>query len=167
MAKKVNQYDITPIQENNQPIVIGSKVKLEDSNKIGEVKELRKGKAVVQFGNLMTTFPINKLIHCVPQKAVKQPKSTPSKNNLVEKTKFNLELDLRGKYKDEAMLAIEQFLDRAVQFGVEDVRIIHGKGSGVLRQTVKNTLRQYPYVTNFQHERIEAGGDGVTLVELK
>jgi DNA mismatch repair protein MutS2 len=168
LAKKVVHYDIQPIQENTTPIAVGSKVRLDDSNQIGEVKEIRNQKAVVQFGNLMTTLPISKLIHCVEDKvASKSIQPTATSNHLLEQTKFNFELDIRGMYKDEAMQAIEQFLDKAIMFGINQVRIIHGKGSGVLRQTVKQCLKQYPHIKNFEHEPYEAGGDGVTQIALK
>jgi DNA mismatch repair protein MutS2 len=167
LAKKVNSYDIQPVQENKTPIVVGSKVKLEDSNKIGEVKEIRNQKAVVQFGQIMTSFPIQKLIHCVEENASPNSKNVIKPNNLVEQTQFSYELDIRGQYKDEAMQSIEQFLDKAFMFGIDTVKVIHGKGSGVLRQTVKQCLKQYPHIKTHQHEDYESGGDGVTVISFK
>ena len=144
-----------------------AEVKLEDNHRIGIVKDIRKDKANVQFGQIMTTVPLKKLIHCMPEeKAAPSKKMTKTPNTLEEKSKFDLELDVRGKYKGETIQLVEQFLDRAVMFGIDRVRIIHGRGTGVLKQTVHNVLKEYPFVSGHKHEDAEAGGDGVTLVEL-
>jgi len=167
MAQKIQKVDVPVFHENEAAIEVGSEVKLEDSPRTGIVKEIRKGKATVQFGALMTTIPVKKLIHCHKEEAPAKSKSrTTTPNTIEEKSKFDLELDLRGKYKGEAIQAVEQFLDRAVMFGIDRVRIIHGKGMGVLRQTVQQVLKQYPFVSKFHHEEQEGGGDGVTIVEL-
>ena len=169
LADKVHKTQLSPVQENEAPIVVGSLVKLEDSPRTGVVMEIRKNKASVNFGQLTTTIPVNQLIHCVadtPSIAKPSPASASSGPSIEEKSAFDLELDIRGKYKDEAITALEQFLDRAVMFGVDRLRIIHGKGSGVLRQTVQNFLKNYPFVETFKHEDGRQGGDGVTIVEL-
>ncbi|MCP4123554.1 MAG: hypothetical protein GY751_17525 [Bacteroidetes bacterium] len=168
MATKIQATDAPVFHENEAEIEIGSEVRLEGSPRVGKVLEIRKGKANVQFGPLMTTVPVAKLIHCHAEKVVKKTKrTTNTPNTIVEKSKFDLELDLRGKYKGEAIQEVEQFLDRAVMFGIDRVRIIHGRGTGVLRQTVQQVLKQYPFVSNFKHEEQEGGGDGVTIVELE
>jgi DNA mismatch repair protein MutS2 len=167
LADKAREHQVVPEQENTAPIKVGSMVRLEDSPRTGVVMELRKDRASVNFGQLTTTVPVSKLIHCMPEKE-EQParKGSSSGPSLEEKSAFDLELDIRGKYKDEAIAALEQFLDRAVMFGIDRLRIIHGKGSGVLRQTVQSFLKQYPFVESFRHEDPQQGGDGVTLVEL-
>ena len=167
LSKKVSNYDIKPFQENETPIVVGSTVKLEDNNRLGKVIKIRKNRAAVQFGNITTDIPLNRLVHCIPEGEIKPTtKSNKTSNSLEAQSKFNLELDIRGKYKDEAMQSLEQFLDRAVMFGIDHVRIIHGKGTGVLKDTVRQSLKVYPYVSNFKYEEQQNGGDGVTLVDL-
>ncbi|MCB0503227.1 MAG: Smr/MutS family protein, partial [Bacteroidetes bacterium] len=166
LAKKINKADRKPIQENKSPIKVGSEVKLEDSPRIGKVIEIRKNKATVLFGNISSTIPIDRLIHCVNDDQSETPITNKSPNKLVEKSQFVDVLDIRGKYKEEALIALDQFMDQAVVFGVDKVKIIHGKGSGVLKDFVQQYLKDYPFVSRYEYETDPSGGKGVTLVEI-
>lgn len=166
LASKIQKYDVVPVQENKEPIVVGSEVKLEDSPRIGKVVEIRKDKATVVFGKLRTTVPLKKLIHCVSEKKKVKTVNTTKSNTIVEKSKFDNQLDIRGKYKDEALFELEQFLDKCVLLGVDSARIIHGKGTGALKDLVQQCLRDYPYVKAFKLETDAAGGKGATMVEI-
>ena len=77
------------------------------------------------------------------------------------------EIDLRGMMTDEAELAVERFLDNAVMGKLNEVTIIHGKGTGALRKAVQQQLRRHPRVKSFRLGRYGEGEDGVTVVELK
>lgn len=169
LADKIHLTDIPVTQENKSPIVVGSRVRLEESPRIGVVTEIRKKEASVRFDRLTTKVPLKKLIHCVDEGVRKTQKEKPASKgpDLKAKSCFDLELDVRGKYKDELLTTLEQFLDKAVMFGIDRLRIIHGKGRGVLRQTVHQYLKSYPFVSTYKLEEQEHGGDGVTLVELK
>lgn len=166
LAKKINKADRKPIQENKSPIKVGSEVKLEDSPRIGKVIEIRKNKAIVLFGNISSTISIDRLIHCVNDDQPETSTTNKSPNKLVEKSQFVDVLDIRGKYKEEALNALDQFMDQAVVFGVDKVKIIHGKGSGVLKDFVQQYLKDYPFVSRFEYETDPSGGKGVTLVEI-
>ena len=76
------------------------------------------------------------------------------------------ELDLRGLRADEALIRVEDFLDKALRDGFSSVRIIHGKGTGALRQAVRDHLTRHPLARSFEPEARERGGNGATLVEL-
>jgi DNA mismatch repair protein MutS2 len=76
------------------------------------------------------------------------------------------ELDLRGMTVDEALPLVEQRLDEAARAGVAELRIIHGKGTGTLRQAVRDMLRKHPLVTSHAAAEPRAGGDGVTVVQV-
>lgn len=82
-------------------------------------------------------------------------------------TQFTTELDLRGESGDEAILELDRFLDSAVRLHMETVRIIHGKGTGVLRQRVQTHLKRHSQVKNFRLGVYGEGEDGVTIVTLK
>jgi DNA mismatch repair protein MutS2 len=84
-----------------------------------------------------------------------------------EKAAFNTNLDLRGKMKDEALSALDNFLDYSMMYGHHRVRIIHGRGTGAIRQAVHFSLKTQPSVLHFEFETQESGGDGVTVVDLK
>jgi DNA mismatch repair protein MutS2 len=77
-----------------------------------------------------------------------------------------LELDLRGKTSDEALEALDRYLDAAYLAGLPFVRIIHGKGTGKLRQAVRRTLDQHPHVKAFEAGGEKEGGEGVTVAKL-
>ena len=76
------------------------------------------------------------------------------------------ELDIRGMRADESLAQLEQFLDKAVRDGFNSVRIIHGKGKGILRNVVREHLTRHPLARSFEAEARERGGDGATLVHL-
>ena len=78
----------------------------------------------------------------------------------------SMELDLRGLRADEALIQLEEFLDKAVRDGLSSVRIIHGKGTGALRDAIREHLPRHPMAKSFAPEARERGGDGATLVEL-
>jgi DNA mismatch repair protein MutS2 len=77
-----------------------------------------------------------------------------------------LELDLRGQTADEALHRLDQYLDDAYLVGLPWVRIIHGKGTGVLRSAVRDALREHPLVTSYESGGEREGGDGVTVAKL-
>ncbi len=77
------------------------------------------------------------------------------------------EVDLRGMTGDEAVVELDRFLDQAAMGKLQEVRIIHGKGTGVVRQRVREHLKRSPYVKSFRPGRFGEGEDGVTVAELR
>ena len=77
-----------------------------------------------------------------------------------------VELDLRGTRAEAALIRVEEFLDKALRDGLSTVRIIHGHGTGALRQAVRELLERHPLAKSFAPESPERGGDGATVVEL-
>jgi DNA mismatch repair protein MutS2 len=142
-------------------------VKLEDGIESGLVKELRKNSAIVAFGNTLTHVKLSRLHLLKDAKKTQHTVKLDTAQRLSERFAFDINLDIRGLLKEEALTAMENFLDRALMFGCKRVRIIHGRGSGVLKQTVQHYLKRYPATAHFAFEPIEAGGDGVTAVDLK
>lgn len=139
----------------------GAAVKLEDGTETGTLLEIRNNKAVVRFGQLTTSVPLHKLqaVEVKGQPGSKQPAAVQV-SRLEEKSSFNIDLDIRGMYRDEAMGALEQFLDKAILFSMGKVRIIHGIGTGRLREAVHQYLRKYPHTERFYPEPQEFGGEG-------
>ena len=80
---------------------------------------------------------------------------------------FKLQIDLRGMRVDEALSAVQHYIDDAVLLSVNEVSTLHGKGNGVLRQIVHDYLRRIPEVKNFADEAIERGGYGITVVYFR
>jgi DNA mismatch repair protein MutS2 len=99
--------------------------------------------------------------------AAKTPQfSQPRESVLVPRRAASLELDLRGKRADEVEIELDTFLNDACLANLPEVRIIHGVGTGVVRQVVRQFLASYPLVNSFRSGKREEGGDGVTLVQL-
>jgi DNA mismatch repair protein MutS2 len=77
------------------------------------------------------------------------------------------EIDLRGKMTDEGILELDRFIDDAVMTNVDRITVIHGKGTGAMRQAVHNFLRSHPSVKSYRLGVYGEGENGVTIVELK
>ena len=85
-----------------------------------------------------------------------------SKRNI----EFKPQIDLRGKRTEEALMAVDNLIDGATMLGVRELRVIHGKGDGILREMVRNHLRTYSQVNNIHDEHADRGGAGITIFEL-
>src|SRR5690606_40210562 len=81
-------------------------------------------------------------------------------------TDFHAEVDVRGMRTEEALHKIELGLDRAVMSGYPSLKIIHGKGDGILRKFIRDYLRKYNHVSRFEHEHADRGGDGITYAYI-
>ena len=93
--------------------------------------------------------------------------SSQTTDNMHEKKiNFKQEIDVRGMRADEALQAVTYFIDDAIQVGCARVRILHGTGTGVLRQVIRQYLKTVPGVSHFQDEHVQLGGAGITVVEL-
>ena len=87
-------------------------------------------------------------------------------DTLSKTANFSPKIDLRGMRREEALKRLESFVDEALIANTSSLRIIHGKGDGILRKAVKQKLREYKAVTEVHHEEQKAGGDGVTIAVL-
>ena len=86
---------------------------------------------------------------------------------LNKKLHFKSELDLRGKRAEVAVMEVDKFIDDALLSNMKEVRILHGKGDGILREVIRTHLREYPYIDSMRDAHIEQGGSGITVIELK
>ena len=168
IEKKLEDVPVQISDKSSKQIVVGSKVKLEEGSETGVVLELKNNNAVVAFGNLQTKVKMHQLIVVEEKKGiVEQKRNTYSSKILIEKSEFDYNLDLRGLMKDEAITALDNFMDRAIMYGIHNIKIIHGRGTGALKQAVQFYLKKYPHVKSFRYENDQFGGDGITLVEMK
>lgn len=152
------------------PIETGDTVKIAGQKGSGQVLSISKNKAEVSFGQMKMQIPIKKLEKI---QASSQPKEKKRSNygSIMESVQqksehFSATLDLRGARADEAMNKLMHFIDDATLLGVYELRILHGKGNGVLRNVVRDYLSGVDEVKNFRDEHVERGGQGITLVTL-
>lgn len=152
-------------------IVIGSLVRIKGQETLGEVLDIRGKDADVAIGDLKTTIKLNRL-EKISKKEYKQ-KVSPKAHKVVgldlnEKTmNFSFNLDIRGRRGEEALVEVDQFMNDAIMIGYDELRIIHGKGDGILRTLIRQHLRGYNQVAKTQDEHPDRGGAGVTIVSMK
>ncbi len=154
------------------PIGVGSYVRIEGQTAIGEVLALRGKDAEVRIGELKSTIKLNRL-EKVSRKTYREAvgiRETPRSQGMDLNEKmmnFSFNLDIRGYRGEEALGELDRFLDSALMLGYPELRIVHGKGDGILRTLVRNHLRAYKQVASLADEHADRGGQGVTLVKMK
>ncbi len=170
---RVEQEVVMPHGEGRPqgPIEVGDRVFVPSLQTTGEVLNItyRDGKpheADVQVGNFRLRLPVRRLE--LRQKAVKEPATVTVQVHApaARGASPGMELDLRGERVEDALERLERYLDEAYLAHLPWVRIIHGKGTGALRDAVREALRRHPLVARFRSGEVGEGGDGVTVAYL-
>ena len=140
---------------------------------VGEILELDDKNAVIALGNLRTNVRLTQLKKVSASQAKKiarpQPQSTYTniRENISQKQmNFKPDIDLRGMRGDEALQRVITFLDEAIMLNYKTVRLLHGTGTGALRQIIRQYLGTHPLVGSFADEKVQLGGAGITVVQL-
>lgn len=150
----------------------GDKVRLKDQDIVGEIVEVGAKNAVVAFGNMMTSIDIEKLEPISSNefrkaaREVSQPRTGTGVDTHKRRLNFKSEIDIRGFRAEEAIRAVQELVDEALMISIGQVRILHGKGNGILRVLIREYLATHPGVKSFADEHIEFGGTGITVVKL-
>ncbi len=154
----------TPGSGDDSPIQSGDEVAMRDNpaTKGIALSDPERGRVEVAFGSLRMTVPLDRLQRVAPA-AVKEYAPTQHVEEPLEKN----EIDVRGMYGDEAIREIDRFLYQAWSTGLKRVDIIHGKGTGALRQRVHGYLRDISFVEEFSIGEWNEGGSGMTKVFFK
>lgn len=161
------QPEIKPTAVEEKPIQVGDFVKLRTGGATGKVESMDKKKAVVWVGDLKMTIKLRDLQLAKEPLEIRSTKSIHT-GQISNASGFQSKIDIRGMRMEEAMKMVEDFVDRALIANSSNLRIVHGKGNGVLRKVVRQKLREYYNVEmNIRHPEAELGGDGVTLIEIK
>jgi DNA mismatch repair protein MutS2 len=152
------------------PISPGDTVRVKGQETPGEVLEISGKQAVVSFGSIKFHTPLNRLEKI--RKGSLPPKPVASvtrlKFNLNEKAAaFNPETDLRGMRAEEAIGKLRSYLDDAILLNIKQVKILHGKGDGILRTVVRELLQEVPEVRRFRDEHPDRGGAGATIADFR
>jgi DNA mismatch repair protein MutS2 len=157
-----------------QPPQKGSHVKIPGQNVIGEIKEIKNNQATVLYNNLTMNIPLENLetVSYNEFQVYQKNKTKTNFSSLYKKihdkvSDFQNTIDVRGCRAEEVYSIIEKQIDDAVLLRNFEFRILHGKGTGVLRRVIREILASHPDVISYCDERIENGGDGITIVKLK
>lgn len=150
--------------EEDTAIEVGDWVKIVDSGNEAQVIEVaRNNNLILALGDLRTVVKrskVSKLRSKEKSKAIKKSSNTPSAAD------FSPEVDVRGMRTEDALHQIELVLDRAVMIGYPSLKIVHGKGDGILRKFIRDYLRKYSHVSRFEDEHADRGGDGITYAYI-
>ncbi|UFH55991.1 endonuclease MutS2 [Spirosoma sp. KNUC1025] len=160
-------------EKDNGTIAVGSYVRITGQNAIGEVLSIRGKDAEIRIGDLKSNVKLSRL-EKVSKKTFKEATETRDDRprsqgmDINEKMQnFSFNLDIRGKRGEEALGEVDRFVDDALMLGYPELRIVHGKGDGILRTLVRNHLRGYKQVGKMEDEHADRGGAGVTIVKMK
>ncbi len=163
LESKIKEHDNESKQQHiEENFKEGDYVTLYDSTSIGNVLEVDKQEkiALIDFNGVKFRLPFSQLKRTKAKPKEKYNKSIA--NNIKFDTKASI--DLRGKRVDEALREVDDFVSKAILGNLGQVTIIHGKGTGALRQAIQEYLQNHQSVKSFRNGKIEEGGDGVTVV---
>ena len=165
---KPTEDKVKPLE--SQEIKEGDKVRIFGQEVTGTVLSVKDNSAVVQFGDLRSTLKTKQLIHSHHVVAVESTTSRARQMGVdihKKQSQFSTTLDVRGKRVDEVIPVLVQFLDDAVLLSQHELRILHGKGEGVLRSVIRDQLKHTKGIASVADEHVERGGAGITVVVLK
>lgn len=149
---------------------IGDMVTISGQDTAGEVMHVKGKQAQVQFGNIISFIDIKKLEKSTSV-TVKQKERSYRRiggiNMLERMAQFNGELDIRGVRAEEALGKVDEYIDHALILGTDQVRILHGKGHGILRDLIRNHLKGHQSVSSTVDEHIDFGGSGITVITFR
>ena len=174
--KKQNKSEETSREEEfrNTTLKIGEKVRVKSNGMVGEVIMVSQKEVKVTIGNISSVMAPDKVerISMNEYKQASKKNSTPIYDKVdptikARKLEFSPELDIRGQRLQAALDIVTRYVDDAIMLGVSPIRIIHGKGSGVLHEELQRYLRTIPGVANVKDEDIRQGGSGVSIVTLE
>ena len=159
-------------------ILVDDKVRIIGQSVIGYVTSISKKKAVVAFGVISTTIGLDKLELMSNNDYRKQIKDSSvnyysggivtNQNYDVtdKKLNFQTEIDVRGQRVEDIYPIVEKFVDEAMMLGFKELKILHGKGTGALKEEIRKYLKTIPYVESARDEHIDFGGSGITVINL-
>lgn len=170
-VKPEKRVPLTPeIKVIGGEIQVGDYVRLKDNGAIAQVLSIKKKQAEISIGDLKSSVNLNRLEKISHAEMKKEQKSFAKRTGYdtnVKMMDFSPNLDIRGKRAEEILSLVQNFVDDGYMLGLKDLRIVHGKGDGVLREVTRNILRGMKPVTKLEDEHADRGGAGVTLITLK
>ena len=163
-----------PPKPKSEPFKVGEKVKVKSNGLVGEVTRVNGKTVTISVGNISSTMKADGLERIssnefreLSRKAFAPAQQKVDISITNRKLNFSPEIDLRGQRLADALDIVTHFIDDAIMLGVGEVRIIHGKGTGVLHEEIQKYLRTIPGIARVSDEDVRIGGSGVTIVTLE
>ncbi len=158
-------------EESGQPLKKGDAVRMTDTMASGEIIKIENRMAQIEAGTMRFFVPLDRLeriSHSELRKNIRSENTFPESDPVIMQRKLNFkpEIDIRGVRGEEAINLVRDFIDNALMLQHRNLRILHGKGNGILRQLVREYLGAMNVVKSYHDEHIDLGGSGVTVVEM-
>ena len=177
-GKKAGTPEETEVKQTpaETALAIGDTVRIKGLQSVGHIESINGKMATVIFGDMRTKMRLERLERATETKSkTEDRKESLNAYSISREThetidahrqNFRQDLDVRGMRGDEALNAVTYFIDDAILMGMSRVRILHGKGNGILRQLIRQYLSTVPNVTHYADEHVQFGGAGITVVDL-
>ena len=170
--------NLSPLTSHPSPLKPGDSVRIKGTNSIGEIEAIQGKQVTVIFGGLRSKVKLEQLERADKRKETPQNAADKHAHLAVQtshmtratmedrRQNFHQDLDVRGMRGDEAIDTVMHFIDDAILIGLSRVRILHGTGTGILRQLIRQYLNTVPNVKKAKDEHVQFGGAGITVVDL-
>ena len=156
----------------DKPLEVGDKVRIKGSEIVGEITQMSDKTIAVAVGNIISKMAPSKVERISNQEykdstRYTRPQSIVTSSSISERRlNFKPKIDIRGERLDSALDIVTRFIDDALMVGLSEVKILHGKGNGVLREEIRKYLKTMPGVSSLRDEALQLGGAGITVVTL-
>jgi len=157
---------------SDKPLQVGDKVRIKGSELVGEITQISDKTIAVAVGNIISKMAPSKVERISSQQykestRFSKPRSIVTSTSSSERRlNFKPSIDIRGERLDSALDIVTRFIDDALMVGLSEVKILHGKGNGVLREEIRKYLKTVPGVNSLRDEALQLGGAGITVVTL-
>ena len=170
--------NLSPLTSHLSPLKPGDSVRIKGTNSIGEIEAIQGKQVTVIFGGLRSKVKLEQLERCEKAKTTSDDGTNKHAHLAIQtshvtratmedrRQNFHQDLDVRGMRGDEALDTVMHFIDDAILIGLSRVRILHGTGTGILRQLIRQYLHTVPNVKSAKDEHVQFGGAGITVVDL-
>ncbi len=179
VSEKLAERAKAVLNDSNRPLEKGDSVRIKGTNSIGEIEAIQGKQVTVIFGGLRSKVKLEQLERTEKRQAEAQSSADKHAHLAIQTSKvtrstiedrkqnFHQDIDVRGMRGDEALDTVMHFLDDAILVGMSRVRILHGTGTGILRQLIRQYLNTVPNVVRAKDEHVQFGGAGITVVDLE
>ena len=159
-------------KDKEESLGVGDYVRIKGLTTVGKIETIEGKMCVVIFGDMRTKMRLSRLERAQAPKSTDHPTTINVGSKMTRETidnrklNFKQDLDVRGMRGDDAINAVTYFIDDAILVGMSRVRILHGTGTGILRQLIRQYLQTIPNVADFHDEHVQFGGAGITVIDL-
>ena len=159
--------DDKPLKKKKTGIQAGDQVRMNGHDGVGEIIRIKGNEAEVQFGLMKSFVKLERLEKVSGPKKEQATARSKGYSRLDKMMTFSHELVIRGMRAEEALPTLDTFVDEAILLGVDQVKVIHGKGHGILRDLLRNHLWGHPHIAKIEDDHADRGGSGISIVTFK